>query len=140
MSATGLRELENLLQSRNVRIRSRGSHPASPPSQDRMTHSPHATTKKTTRKKVTKTKARVRPAKKKTTKPKPTPEARKRARKAAKTAHESNRNPIRPDQMSNDLVEFITAIDAYKRIHERPFPSWSEVLVIIKALGYERPA
>ena len=105
-----------------------------------MTHSPHATTKKTTRKKVTRTKARVKPAKKKTTKPKPTPEARKRARKAAKTAHESNRNPIRPDQMSNDLVEFITAIDAYKRIHERPFPSWSEVLVIIKALGYERPA
>ena len=40
--------------------------------------------------------------------------------------------------MSGELVEFITAIDSYKRIHERPFPSWSEILVIVKALGYER--
>ncbi|MDE0891616.1 MAG: hypothetical protein OSB14_05490 [Planctomycetota bacterium] len=69
---------------------------------------------------------------------KPTPEAKKRAKKAAKHAHENNRNPLRPDEMSGDLVEFITAIDSYKRIHERPFPSWSEVLVIVKALGYER--
>ena len=42
--------------------------------------------------------------------------------------------------MSTDLVEFITAIDSYKRIHERPFPSWSEVLDIVKALGYTRSA
>lgn len=85
--------------------------------------------------KLTKRKATA----KATSTPKPTPEGRKRARKAAKSAHEKNRYPIRPDQMSNDLVEFITAIDSYKRIHERPFPSWSEVLEIVKALGYERP-
>lgn len=66
------------------------------------------------------------------------PAAKKRAKKAAKHAHENNRNPLRADQMPEDLVEFITAIDAYKRIHERPFPSWSEILVIVKALGYER--
>jgi hypothetical protein len=88
------------------------------------------TTKATTRKKATK----------KAVKKKVTPESRKRARKAAKTAHENNRNPIRPDEMSGDLVEFITAIDSYKRIHERPFPSWSEVLEIVKALGYSRSA
>ena len=89
---------------------------------------------KTVKKKTT------RKAKKRVAKNKPTPEARKRARKAAKAAHEKNRNPIRPDQMSGDLVEFITAIDSYKRIHERPFPSWSEVLEIVKALGYHRSA
>ena len=88
------------------------------------------TTKATTRKKATK----------KAVKKKVTPESRKRARKAAKTAHENNRNPIRPDEMSGDLVEFITAIDSYKRIHERPFPSWSEVLEIVKSLGYSRSA
>jgi len=109
-----------------------------------MTPSPLKTAtakKKTTKKKATKKKASKKTAaRKRPSKPKPTPEARKRARKAAKYAHENNRNPIRPDQMSGDLVEFITAIDAYKRIHERPFPSWSEVLEIIKALGYERAA
>jgi len=66
--------------------------------------------------------------------------SKKRAKKAAKTVHDKTRNPIRADEMSTDLVEFITAIDSYKRIHERPFPSWSEVLDIVKALGYTRSA
>ena len=93
--------------------------------------------KKPTKKKAAKKKKKV--AKSKATK-KPNAAAKKRGKKAAKTAHEKNRNPIRPDEMSGDLVEFITAIDSYKRIHERPFPSWSEVLDIIKALGYSRSA
>ena len=96
------------------------------------------TTSKTTPKTKKKATAKKTATKRRTAKQKPTPESRKRARKAAKTAHENNRNPIRPDQMSGDLVEFITAIDVYKRIHERPFPSWSEVLEIVKALGYHR--
>ncbi len=101
-----------------------------------MTPTPQKTKKaKKATKKTTKATTR-----KKTAKKKVTPESRKRARKAAKTAHENNRNPIRPDEMSGDLVEFITAIDSYKRIHERPFPSWSEVLEIVKALGYSRSA
>jgi hypothetical protein len=101
------------------------------------------TAKKTTQKKTSKKTTAKKPSTKKKSsksaaKAKPTPEAKKRAKKAAKTAHESNRNPLRADQMSGELVEFITAIDSYKRIHERPFPSWSEILVIVKALGYER--
>lgn len=79
-------------------------------------------------------------SKAKTATKKPAAGNKRRANKAAKTAHENNRNPIRPDEMSTDLVEFITAIDSYKRIHERPFPSWSEVLDIVKALGYTRSA
>ena len=46
--------------------------------------------------------------------------------------------PTKPDEMSDELIEFITAIDEYKRLHQRPFPSWSEVLDILKELGYER--
>ena len=42
------------------------------------------------------------------------------------------------DDMPDEVVEFITAIDEYKRKHQRPFPNWSEVLEIVKALGYER--
>lgn len=46
--------------------------------------------------------------------------------------------PTKPDEMSDELIEFITAIDEYKRVHQRPFPSWSEILDILKQLGYER--
>lgn len=42
----------------------------------------------------------------------------------------------RPDEMQPDVLEFITAIDEYKRVHQRPFPTWSEVLDIVKGLGY----
>ena len=44
----------------------------------------------------------------------------------------------RPDEMTPDVLEFITAIDEYKRSNRRPFPSWSEVLEILKTLGYSR--
>lgn len=44
----------------------------------------------------------------------------------------------RPDEMTAEVLEFITAIDEYKRIHQRPFPSWSEILDVVKDLGYER--
>ncbi|MCP3920528.1 MAG: hypothetical protein GY711_33800 [bacterium] len=46
----------------------------------------------------------------------------------------------RPDQMSADVLEFIQAIDDYKRLNNRPFPNWSEVLEILKNLGYEQRA
>jgi len=44
----------------------------------------------------------------------------------------------RPDEMPPDVLEFIHAIDTYKRVHQRPFPNWSEVLEILKGLGYSR--
>jgi hypothetical protein len=46
--------------------------------------------------------------------------------------------PTKPSEMSDDLVQFITAIDEYKRTFQRPFPSWGEVLQVLKSLGYER--
>jgi len=46
--------------------------------------------------------------------------------------------PTKPDEMGNDVLEFITAIDEYKRVHQRQFPGWSEVLEILKTLGYEK--
>jgi hypothetical protein len=49
-------------------------------------------------------------------------------------------SPTKPSEMCGEVMEFITAIDEYKRIHARPFPSWSEVLDIVKALGYSRSA
>jgi hypothetical protein len=43
-------------------------------------------------------------------------------------------------ELSGELLEFVLAVDEYKRINDRPFPSWSEVFEIIQFLGYRRVA
>ena len=37
-----------------------------------------------------------------------------------------------------DTLEFINAINAFKSRVGRPFPTWSEVLKILRDLGYEK--
>lgn len=41
-------------------------------------------------------------------------------------------------EVDADALEFIEAIDRFKREHGRPFPSWSEVLMVLRELGYRR--
>jgi hypothetical protein len=43
-------------------------------------------------------------------------------------------------QMTDEQFEFLMAIDEYKRTNIKPFPTWTEVLDVIKALGYRRVA
>ena len=42
--------------------------------------------------------------------------------------------------MNDEQFDFLMAIDEYKRANRKPFPSWTEVLEVIKALGYRRVA
>lgn len=79
-------------------------------------------------------------------------EARKQARKSAskggtKSAQAKlsalaarDARPTNPDAMEADVIELITAVDEYKRKFQRPFPSWSEILDIVKGLGYAKSA
>jgi len=39
---------------------------------------------------------------------------------------------------SNDEIEFMQAMDAYKRANGRMFPTCSEILEVLRGLGYER--
>ena len=39
---------------------------------------------------------------------------------------------------SGDEVDFMRAMDEYKRLAGRQFPTWSEVLEVVRAIGYER--
>src|SRR5205823_2079366 len=41
---------------------------------------------------------------------------------------------------NEDEIEFMNAMDQYKRDNRRPFPTWSEVLEVLTALGYRRVA
>ncbi len=43
-------------------------------------------------------------------------------------------------EITGELLEFIMAIDEYKKTNDRPFPSWSEVFEIIQYLGYRKVA
>lgn len=41
---------------------------------------------------------------------------------------------------SDDEIVFMKAMDQYKRDNRRPFPTWSEVLEVLRALGYRKVA
>jgi hypothetical protein len=41
---------------------------------------------------------------------------------------------------NTDEIEFMRAMDLYKRANRRPFPTWSEVLEVLRALGYRKVA
>lgn len=41
---------------------------------------------------------------------------------------------------SNEEIEFMRSMDQYKRDNRRPFPTWSEVLEVLRALGYRKVA
>jgi hypothetical protein len=43
-------------------------------------------------------------------------------------------------EMSDEQFEFLMAIDQYKRANQKPFPTWTEVLEVLKALGYRKVA
>lgn len=44
-----------------------------------------------------------------------------------------------PDvELDDDALEFIEALDQFKRTHNKPFPSWSEVLYVLRGLGYRK--
>lgn len=41
-------------------------------------------------------------------------------------------------EMTQEQFLFIKAIDAYKRVNDSPFPTWTEVLEVIRKLGYRK--
>lgn len=43
-------------------------------------------------------------------------------------------------EITDELLEFIMAIDEYKKVNNRPFPTWSEVFEVIYYLGYRKVA
>jgi hypothetical protein len=67
-----------------------------------------------------------------------------KARKAALAAHASGRrrfvDPATCDRdYSTAEVEFLRAMEEYKKSSGRMFPTWSEVLEVLGSLGYRKP-
>ena len=75
----------------------------------------------------------------------PVAQDRRRAENAAaKRKSSERRRLIDPTtcerDYSDDETEFMKAMDRYKRENRRPFPTWSEVLEVLRSLGYRRVA
>jgi len=47
---------------------------------------------------------------------------------------------INRSDYTDEETEFLKAIDTYKRVSGRPHPRWTEVLAVLKALGYRKVA
>src|ERR1700758_3712067 len=41
---------------------------------------------------------------------------------------------------TDEEIAFMKAMDQYKRDNRRPFPTWSEVLEVLRSLGYRKVA
>ncbi len=71
------------------------------------------------------------------------PKATARARRAAAARHQSGRRPfVDPTtcdrQYTVPELEFMQAMQDYKQSSGRMFPTWSEVLEVLQALGYRK--
>ncbi|MFY8200212.1 MAG: hypothetical protein ACOVLE_06050 [Pirellula staleyi] len=61
-------------------------------------------------------------------------------KKSSKTQRRRQIDPTTCERdYSNDEVEFMQALDAYKRKNGRMFPTCSEILEVMRELGYSRP-
>ena len=41
-------------------------------------------------------------------------------------------------EMTQEQFLFVMAIDSYKRVNDKPYPTWTEVLEVIRKLGYRK--
>lgn len=51
-----------------------------------------------------------------------------------------SRKDAEEGELSQEQFEFVMAMDEYKRANNRPFPTWTEILEVIKYLGYRKVA
>ncbi len=65
-------------------------------------------------------------------------------REIADRRRQDRRRQIDPTTCERDYstgeIEFMKAMDDYKRKSGRPFPTWSEVLEVVTSLGYRKVA
>ena len=61
-------------------------------------------------------------------------------RRGAGIRRSEERKSAEEGEMNEEQFAFLMAIDDYKRQNKKPFPSWTEVLEVIKAIGYRKVA
>ena len=93
-----------------------------------------------TDRKATRRKAAARPTKTRSAKPRPAARENTAPAKVgtARTAAAKRRTSPADVDVDGEVLEFIDALDRFKKQHHKPFPSWSEVLHVLRGLGYRK--
>jgi len=58
--------------------------------------------------------------------------------KASSSAPVHRVSPAPDLDIDPEVLEFIAAVDRYRKDNARPFPTWSEVMHIVRGLGYHK--
>lgn len=69
------------------------------------------------------------------------PERRSREDRRAKGPDAERRKVerrINEYRLSPEVLEFINAVNDFKSVHQKPFPTWSEIFAIFISLGYRK--
>jgi hypothetical protein len=51
-----------------------------------------------------------------------------------------DRRSAEEGEMSAEQFEFVMAIETYKKVNKRMYPTWTEVLEVVRQLGYRKVA
>jgi hypothetical protein len=75
------------------------------------------------------------------------PERRKKARRdttglerrrGAGIRRSEERKAAEEGEMNSDQFEFVMAVEAYKKVNKKLYPTWTEILEVMKQLGYRK--
>ncbi len=61
-------------------------------------------------------------------------------RRGAGIRREEDRRSAEEGEMTAEQFEFVMAIETYKKVNRKLFPTWTEVLEVIEQLGYKKVA
>jgi len=59
-------------------------------------------------------------------------------RRGAGIRREDDRRSAEEGEMTAEQFEFVQAVETYKRVNKKLFPTWTEVLEVINQLGYRK--
>ena len=59
-------------------------------------------------------------------------------RRGAGIRREDDRRQAEEGEMTAEQFEFVMAIETYKKVNRKLFPTWTEVLEVIEQLGYKK--
>ncbi|MGC4030365.1 MAG: hypothetical protein QM754_01270 [Tepidisphaeraceae bacterium] len=59
-------------------------------------------------------------------------------RRGAGIRREDERRQAEEGEMTAEQFEFVMAIETYKKVNRKLFPTWTEVLEVIEQLGYKK--
>jgi predicted transcriptional regulator len=59
-------------------------------------------------------------------------------RRGAGIRREEGRKSAEEGEMTAEQFEFVMAVETYKKVNKKMFPTWTEVLEVIEQLGYRK--